>query len=181
MNSKDQEILTRIQNPLTREQGFRELILLHQQKVYRVIRRMVLIHEDADDITQNTFIKAHRHIDKFQGHSSLFTWLYRIATNEALGFIARKKRRLFLPIENYQQKLESYVDQSSHLSGEEIETKLKKALIKLPEKQRLVFLLRYQEELTYDQIAEITGTSIGALKASYHHAAKKIEQSIKQE
>lgn len=178
MNSTDQEILTQIQNPLTREQGFRALIHLHQKKVYQVIRRMVLIHEDADDLTQNTFIKAHRHIDRFHGHSSLFTWLYRIATNEALGFIARKKRRYFLPIEDYQQKLETFVDQSSQISGEEIEAKLEKALIKLPEKQKLVFLLRYQEDLTYDQMAEITGTSVGALKASYHHAVKKIEESI---
>lgn len=178
MNSTDQEILTQIQNPLTREQGFRALIHLHQKKVYQVIRRMVLIHEDADDLTQNTFIKAHRHIDRFHGHSSLFTWLYRIATNEALGFIARKKRRYFLPIEDYKQKLETFVDQSSQISGEEIEAKLEKALIKLPEKQKLVFLLRYQEDLTYDQMAEITGTSVGALKASYHHAVKKIEESI---
>jgi RNA polymerase sigma-70 factor (ECF subfamily) len=181
MNSTDQEILTRIQNPLTREQGFRELILTHQKKVYQVIRRMVLIHEDADDLTQNTFIKAFKHIDKFQGHSSLFTWLYRIATNETLGFIAQKKKRFFFPIDDYQQKLESYVDHSSQLNGELIEAKLQKALIKLPEKQRLVFLLRYHEELSYEQIAEITGTSEGALKASYHHASKKIEQSLKQE
>lgn len=181
MNSTDQEILTQIQNPTTREQGFRSIIHLYQKKVYQVIRRMVLIHEDADDLTQNTFIKAHRHIDKFHGHSSLFTWLYRIATNEALGFIAQKKRRFFLPIEDYQQKLETCVDQSSQINEEQIEAKLEKALIKLPEKQKLVFLLRYQEELTYEQIAEITGTSVGALKASYHHAVKKIEQSINQD
>ncbi len=178
MKTSDQEILSLIQNPLSREMGFRQLIQTYQKKVYHVIRRMVLIHEDADDLTQNTFIKAYHHIDRFQGHSSLFTWLYRIATNEALGFIEKKKKRFFFSIDDYQEKLESYVDQAGSLDGDQIQIKLQKALLTLPNKQRLVFHLKYQEDLTYDQMSEITGTSVGALKASYHHAVKKIELSL---
>ncbi len=181
MKTSDQEILNLIQNPLTREKGFRQLIQEYQKKVYHVIRRMVLIHEDADDLTQNTFIKAYQHIDRFQGHSSLFTWLYRIATNESLGFIEKKKKRFFFSIDGYQEKLESYVDQSGSLDGDQIQVKLQKALLTLPDKQRLVFHLKYQEDLTYDQMSEITGTSVGALKASYHHAVKKIELSLARE
>ena len=177
----DQEILQLIQNPKTRDMGFRQLILTYQQRVYHVIRRMVLIHEDVDDVTQNTFIKAHHHIDKFQAQSSLFTWLYRIATNEALTFLEKKKKRYFFSIDDHQEKLESYVDQPGNIDGDEIQRLLQKALLTLPDKQRLVFHLKYQEELTYEEMSEITGTSVGALKASYHHAVKKIEHSLSKE
>lgn len=181
MKTSDQEILYLIQNPLSREMGFRQLIQTYQKKVYNVIRRMVLIHEDADDLTQNTFIKAYQNIDRFQGNSSLFTWLYRIGTNEALGFLEKKKKRFFFSLDGYQEKLESYIDQSGSLDGDQIQIKLQKALLTLPDKQRLVFHLKYQDELTYDQMSEITGTSVGALKASYHHAVKKIELSLASE
>lgn len=177
----DQEILQLIQNPKTRDMGFRQLILTYQQRVYHVIRRMVLIHEDADDVTQNTFIKAHHHIEKFQGQSSLFTWLYRIATNEAITFLEKKKKRYFFSIDDHQEKLESYVDQPGNIDGDEIQRLLQKALLTLPDKQRLVFHLKYQEELTYEEMSGITGTSVGALKASYHHAVKKIEHSLSKE
>lgn len=177
----EQEILALIQNPVTKEFGYRQLILVYQKRVYHIIRRMVLIHEDADDLTQNTFIKAFRHIDKFQGNSSFFTWLYRIATNEALSFLDKKKKRYFLSIDDHHQKMESYLDQSGDLSGDDIQKILQKAILKLPDKQRLVFHLKYQEELSYDEMSEITGTSVGALKASYHHAVKKIEASLKSE
>ncbi|RAI84944.1 RNA polymerase sigma factor [Algoriphagus yeomjeoni] len=174
----DQEILQLIQDPKTRDVGFRQLIQAYQKRVYHVIRRMVLIHEDADDITQNTFIKAHHHIDKFQGQSSLFTWLYRIATNESLTFLEKKKKRNFFSIDDHQEKMESYIDQPGNIDGDEIQRLLQKALLTLPDKQRLVFHLKYQEELTYEEMSEITGTTIGALKASYHHAVKKIEHSL---
>ncbi len=174
----DQEILGLIHNPKSRELGFRRLIESYQKKVYHLIRRMVLIHEDADDLTQNTFIKAYHSIGKFQGHSSLFTWLYRIATNETLSFLERKKKRFFFSVEDYHEKLISYIDHSGDLTGDDIQTRLQKAILTLPEKQRLVFHLKYQEELTYEAMSEITGTSIGSLKASYHHAVKKIENSI---
>lgn len=181
MKENDQVLLDRIRSPFTRELGFRQLIETYQKPVYKVIRRMVLIHEDADDLTQNTFIKAYRALDKFEGNSSLFTWLYRIATNESLTFLEKKKKRFFFSLDDHQEKLEAYVDQSPSLSGEEIERKLQKSLLKLPDKQRLVFHLKYEEDLSYDEIAQITGTSVGALKASYHHAVKKIEQALLQE
>ncbi|MDX5339533.1 MAG: RNA polymerase sigma factor, partial [Cyclobacteriaceae bacterium] len=174
----DQQILEKIRSPFTREIGFRLLIETYQRRVYQVIRRMVLIHEDADDLTQNTFIKAYKYLDKFEGNSSLFTWLYRIGTNECLSFLEKKKKRFFFSVDDHQEKLESYLDQPGTLNGDEIQIRLQKALLKLPEKQRLVFHLKYQEELSYEEMAEITGTSIGALKASYHHAVKKIEQSV---
>jgi RNA polymerase sigma factor (sigma-70 family) len=181
MKDRDQEILHLIQNPHSREMGFRQLIQEYQKKVYHVIRRMVLIHEDADDLTQNTFIKAFHHIEKFQGQSSLFTWLYRIATNETLTFLEKKKKRFFFSMDDYQEKLESYLSQPGHFDGDQIQLKLQKAMLALPEKQRLVFQLKNQEDLSYEQISEITGTSIGALKASFHHASKKIEHSILEE
>jgi RNA polymerase sigma factor (sigma-70 family) len=178
MKETDQELLKLIQSPFTRELGFRKLVESNQKRVYQVIRRMVLIHEDADDLTQNTFIKAYQNLDKFEGNSSLFTWLYRIATNETLTFLEKKKKRYFFSMDDHQEKMESYLDQPGVLNGEEIQKKLQKALLKLPDKQRLVFHLKYQEELTYEQMSEVTGTSVGALKASYHHAVKKIEQSL---
>lgn len=178
MSPTDQQLLEQIRSPFTRELGFRQLIETYQKRVYQVIRRMVLIHEDADDLTQNTFIKAYRYLDKFEGNSSIFTWLYRIATNEALTFLEKKKKRFSFSLDDHQAKLESYFDQPGNLNGDQIQIRLQKALLKLPEKQRLVFHLKYQEELTYEQMSEITGTSTGALKASYHHAVKKIEQFV---
>lgn len=177
----DQDILRLIRKPETKNRGFRILIEQHQRRIYQVIRRMVLIHEDADDLTQNTFIKAYRHLDKFREDSGLYTWIYRIAVNETLSFLEKKKKRFFFSVDDHQEKLESYIDQPGSLDGNEIEKKLAKALLTLPEKQRLVFHLKYQEEMTYEQMAEVTGTSIGALKASYHHAVKKIEESLKSE
>jgi RNA polymerase sigma-70 factor (ECF subfamily) len=181
MKVNDQELLARIRSPFTKELGFRELIETYQKPVYQVIRRMVLIHEDADDLTQNTFIKAYKALDRFEGNSSLFTWLYRIATNESLTFLEKKKKRYFFSLDDHQEKFESYVDSSAPLSGDEIQVKLQKSLLKLPDKQRLVFHLKYEEDLSYEEISKITGTSVGALKASYHHAVKKIEQELTQE
>jgi RNA polymerase sigma-70 factor (ECF subfamily) len=140
-----------------------------------------LIHEDADDLTQNTFIKAYKALDRFEGNSTLFTWLYRIATNESLTFLEKKKKRYFFSLDDHQEKMEAYVDQSPSLTGDEIQVKLQKCLLKLPDKQRLVFHLKYEEDLSYEEISKITGTSVGALKASYHHAVKKIEQELTQE
>ena len=181
MKVNDQELLDRIRSPFTKELGFRQLIETYQKPVYQVIRRMVLIHEDADDLTQNTFIKAYKALDRFEGNSSLFTWLYRIATNESLTFLEKKKKRYFFSLDDHQEKLESYVDSSATLSGDEIQVKLQKSLLKLPDKQRLVFHLKYEEDLSYEEISKITGTTVGALKASYHHAVKKIEQELTQE
>ncbi|MGY6741334.1 MAG: RNA polymerase sigma factor [Cecembia sp.] len=177
----DKELLSLIKNPTSREQGFRELIELYQRKVYALIRKMVIIHEDADDLTQITFIKAFKNIERFQGNSSLFTWLYRIATNESLNFLAKKKKRFFLNINDHEELMKGHIDSSPLVDGEVIEKKLQKALLTLPDKQRLVFNLKYFEDLSYEEMSKITDTSVGSLKASYHHAVKKIENELRSE
>lgn len=174
----DFEILNLIGDPKTRERGYRVLIAQYQKRVYGIIRKMVVVHEDADDICQNTFIKAFKNIRNFKGNSTLFTWLYRIATNESLNFLEKKKRRFFIPLDDHEEVMVSYIDQSSHIDGDEIQRILQKILISLPNKQKLVFNLKYFEDLSYEEISQITGTSIGALKASYHHAVKKIENQL---
>ncbi|ERM84595.1 RNA polymerase sigma factor [Rhodonellum psychrophilum GCM71 = DSM 17998] len=174
----DLELLNLISDPKTQEKGYRVLIAQYQKRVYGIIRKMVIVHEDADDICQNTFIKAFKNIPNFKGNSSLFTWLYRIATNESLNFLEKKKRRFFIPIEDHEEVMVNYIDHSSHIDGDEIQRILQKILISLPDKQRLVFNLKYFEDLGYEEISQITGTSIGALKASYHHAVKKIENQL---
>ncbi|GAB3651118.1 RNA polymerase sigma factor [Echinicola sediminis] len=174
----DLALLSLIKDPDTREKGYRFLLEHYQKRIYGVIRKMVIIHDDADDITQNTFIKAFKNIEKFKGDSSLFTWLYRIATNESLNFLEKKKKRFFVQVDDHEKKMANYLDSSPHIDGDAIAILLQKILLKLPEKQRLVFNLRYFEELSYEEIGEITSTSVGALKASYHHAVKKIEREI---
>jgi RNA polymerase sigma-70 factor (ECF subfamily) len=157
------------------------LVRSYQQRVYWHVRKMVIDHDDSDDLTQEVFIKIHRYIDTFREDSQLFTWIYRIATNECLTFLDKKKRRFFLPIGDVEGELSSKLDSSSHVTGDEIEKKLQKALLKLPDKQRLVFNMKYFEDLTYEQMSDITNTSVGALKASYHHAVKKIEEFLTHE
>ena len=141
---------------------------------------MVIDHDDADDLTQEIFIKVHRYIDNFREDAQLYTWIYRIATNECLSFLQRKKRRFFLPIGDVEGELTAKLESTPALSGDEIQLKLQKALLKLPDKQRLVFNMKYFEDMPYEQISEITNTSVGALKASYHHAVKKIEDFLTQ-
>jgi len=139
---------------------------------------MVIDHDDADDLTQEVFIKIHRAIGNFREDSQLFTWIYRIATNECLTFLNRKRRRFFLPLEDVGKELSSKIDSSSGMGEDEIQKKLQKALLTLPDKQRLVFNMKYFDDLPYEAISEITKTSVGALKASYHHAVKKIEDYL---
>ena len=154
------------------------LVRKYQQKVYWHIRKMVIDHDDADDLTQEVFIKVHKNIASFRQDAQLFTWIYRIATNECLNFLQRKKRRFFLPIGDIQSELLSHLTSSPYVSADEIQLRLQKALLKLPAKQRLVFNMRYFDELSYEEIAAITETSVGALKASYHLAVKKIEDTL---
>ena len=175
---EDKELLQKIRDPETRNYGFNMLVRAYQQRVYWLVRKMVIDHDDADDLTQEVFIKVHRAIDAFREDSQLFTWIYRIATNECLSYLNKKKRRFFLPIEDVSQQLISKLDSSAHISGDDIQKKLQKALLKLPDKQRLVFNLKYFEEMPYEQMAEVTGTSVGALKASFHYAVKKIEDFL---
>lgn len=175
---EDKELLIKIRNPETRNYGFNMLVRIYQQRIYWHIRKMVIDHDDADDVTQEVFIKVHRNIDNFREDSQLYTWIYRIATNECLSFLQRKKRRFFLPIGDVERELSRAVDNSSNVPGDEIQRKLQKALLKLPDKQRLVFNMKYFDDMSYEEISEITNTTVGALKASYHHAVKKIEELL---
>jgi RNA polymerase sigma-70 factor (ECF subfamily) len=175
---EDKELLDKIRNPDTRSYGFNLLVRAYQQKVYWHARKMVVDHDDADDVTQEVFIKVHRHIDRFREDARLYTWIYRIATNECLNFLQKKKRRFFMPIGDVEGELAEKLDHAPGLNGEEIQLRLQKALLTLPAKQRIVFNMKYFDDLTYEDISEATGTSVGALKASYHHAVKKIEEFL---
>jgi len=175
---EDKELLDKIRNPETRSYGFNLLVRGYQQRIYSHVRKMVIDHDDSDDLTQEVFIKVHKAIDNFREDSQLYTWIYRIATNECLTFLAKKRRRFFLPIEDIGKELTAKIDMSPDIGGDEIQKELQKALLKLPDKQRLVFNMKYFDDMPYEKIAEITGTSVGALKASYHHAVKKIEDSL---
>jgi len=175
---EDKELLSKIRNADTRSYGFNMLVRTYQQRVYWLVRKMVIDHDDSDDITQEVFIKIHKAIDNFREDSQLYTWIYRIATNECLSFLNKKKRRFFLPIEDVSGELSSRIDTAPDITGDEIQKKLQKAILTLPDKQRLVFNMKYFEDLPYEDIAEITNTSVGALKASFHHAVKKIEDYL---
>ncbi|CAN5742866.1 RNA polymerase sigma factor [soil metagenome] len=177
--SEDQELLEKFRHPDTRQFAFNQLVRKYQQKIYWHIRKMVIDHDDADDLTQDVFIKVWKNLDNFRQDSQLFTWIYRIATNECLTFLKAKKRKFFLPIHDITEELTAKIDSSSDISGDEIQLKLQKALLRLPDKQRVVFNMRYYDELKYEEMSQILGTSVGALKASYHHAAKKIEEFLK--
>jgi len=175
---EDQELLLKIRNPDTRSYGFNLLVRQYQQRVYWHVRKMVIDHDDADDLTQEVFIKIHKYIDGFREDSQLFTWIYRIATNECLSFLNKKKKRFFLPLEDVGEQLSAKLDSSMDIDGDEIQKRLQKAILKLPDKQRLVFNMKYFDDLPYETIADITKTSVGALKASFHHAVKKIESFL---
>lgn len=154
------------------------IVRKYQERLYWHIRKMVISHDDTDDVLQNTFIKAYQGLDKFREDASLYTWLYRIATNESLTFLKKERNRSFHSIDDYQQQLERTLVSDPHFDGDELQLKLQKAIIRLPEKQRLVFNMKYFDEMKYENMSAILGTSVGALKASYHHAMKKIEQYI---
>ncbi len=174
----DRKILKLFQSQLTRHEGFTLLVNSYKERLYWHIRRIVVNHNDADDVLQNVFIKCWRSLDSFREDSLLFTWLYRIATNESITFL--KKERCAEKIELSEEAYRLQAGQAEFImDANEIEKRLEKAILKLPEKQRIVFHLKYYENLKYDQIAEITGTSIGALKASYFHAVQKIKDSVK--
>ncbi|MFC5271609.1 RNA polymerase sigma factor [Adhaeribacter terreus] len=175
---EDKEILEKFMKEESRNMAFNQLVRKYQQKVYWHIRKMVIDHEDADDLTQEVFIKVWKHLENFRQDSQLYTWLYRIATNECLNFLKSKKRKFFLPINDVSAELSAKIDQSDLIDGDEIQLKLQKALLRLPDKQRLVFNMKYYDELKYEEISEILGTSVGALKASYHLAVKKIEEYV---
>ena len=175
---EDKELLEKVRNPETRNYGFNLLVRTYQQRVYWHIRKMVIDHDDADDLTQEVFIKIYKNLESFREDAQLYTWIYRITTNECLTFLQKKKRRFFLPIGDVAKELMSKLDSSPHVTGDEIQLKLQKALLTLPDKQRLVFNMKYFDDMSYEDISEITNTSVGALKASFHHAVKKIEDFL---
>jgi len=175
----DKEILELFHSDNSRDKGFNLLIKKYQEQIYWNIRRIVIDHEDANDVTQNTFIKIFKNLKKFKQQSELFTWIYRIATNEALSYLKSKRKKILIPITNVEHTLEEKLLDDNFFSGDEIALKLQKAILTLPEKQRIVFNMRYYDELSYEKISKILNTSVGALKASYHFAVKKIEEYIK--
>ncbi|MFO7575793.1 MAG: RNA polymerase sigma factor [Bacteroidales bacterium] len=160
------------------EKGFRLLVEKYSNRLYWHIRRLVITHEDADDALQNTFVNCWRNLAGFRNESSLYTWLYTIATNEALMIIRKRNRLSENPIETVSDLLTHSMEGDTWFDGDEAEEILQNAILSLPEKQRLVFLMRYYDEMSYEEMSRITGTSTGALKASYHHAVKKIEKII---
>lgn len=181
MNWTDEDIIDKIKDNKTVDYGFNLLMEKYQEKVYWVIRRMVIDHESSDDIAQETFVKVWKNLDKFKGESKLYTWIYRIATNEALTHLRKKKRRFFLSIGDVENELMSTLEADIYYSGDVIQLKLQKAILTLPEKQRLVFNMKYFEELKFREIAEVLEVTVGSLKAQYHHAVKKIEKYLKED
>lgn len=171
----EKELIEQLLNPKTQNTAFQKLISDYQRPLYSHIRNIVLNHDDADDVLQNTFVKVFQYLKNFKGESKLFSWMYRIATNEALTFLNQKAKLKGISSEDLQNKTIENLRSDVHYDGDEIQLKLQKAIVTLPEKQQLVFKMKYFEELKYEEIAEILGTSVGALKASYHHAVKKIE------
>lgn len=172
--TSEDELIRLLRDPKRQHYAFRLLVEQYQERLYWHIRRMVVDHDDADDVLQNTLIKTWNALDKFRGDSGLYTWIYRIATNECLSFLRKKKTRFFLPIQNIEGELAESLSADSWFDGDEAQLKLQKALLKLPDKQRLVFNLKYYDEMKYEDMSAVLGTSVGALKASYHHAVKKI-------
>lgn len=175
-----EKILALIHKSETKEAGFRMIVKTYQSRLYWLIRRMVIHHEDANDVLQNTFIKVWENIQKFRGDSDLYTWIYRIGVNESLIFLNKKKKNS-LQINDYGEVLRSQLEADSFFQGDEVQLQLQKAILKLPEQQRLVFNMRYFEEIKYQDMAKILNKSEGALKANYHHAVKKIENFFKED
>lgn len=178
MDNDDRQIISDLKQSNKKDLAFHLLVKKYQERLYWHIRKIVMSHEDADDVLQNTFVKVWKSIDKFREESSLYTWLYRIATNESLTFLNANKRRSFMPLNDVSDYLMKNLMSDPYFEGDEIQLKLQEAIVKLPEKQRIVFNMKYFEDMKYEDMSKILDTSVGALKASYHHAAKKIEEYL---
>ncbi|MFO7791033.1 MAG: RNA polymerase sigma factor [Bacteroidota bacterium] len=173
----DKEILDKFRhgNP---DYAFHFLVIKYQERLYHTIRKILIIHEDTDDILQESFIKIYQNLNDFREDSSLFSWMYRIAVNEALNFLRKQKRKHVFSAVSYEDKLNQNIQSDAYFDGDEAQKSLQEALLKLPQKQRLVFNMKYYDNMKYEDIADILKTSVGALKASYYHAVKKIENHI---
>lgn len=178
MENTNRELIAELKQDATRDLAFQRLVQLYQERLYWHIRKIVLNHDDTDDVLQNTFVKAWKGISRFREESSLYTWLYRIATNESITFLNSKKRRSFLPLNDVSEILMENLTSDPWFEGDEIQMRLQQAILRLPEKQRIVFNMKYFDEMKYEDMSKILDTSVGALKASYHHAVKKIEEFI---
>ena len=175
----EKDFINELLEPKTQNIAFEKLLRDYQKPLYNHIRNIVLNHDDTDDVLQNTFLKVFQHLKSFKGDSKLFSWVYRIATNEAITFINNKAKRNGTTSEAMLTKIIENLQSDVYFDGNDIQIKLQKAIALLPEKQQLVFKMKYYEELKYENMSEILGTSVGALKASYHHAVKKIEEFMK--
>lgn len=175
----DSELLVQFRNAVTKEKAFTILIKKYQEKLYWHVRRMVIEHEDANDVLQNVFIRVWNGLENFREDSQLYTWLYRIATNECLTFLEQQKKRNSVSLSEVESGLSNKIKADKHFDPNRLEWKLQLAIQQLPEKQRIVFHLRYYDEMPYEEMSKVLETSEGALKASYHHAVKKIEDYIK--
>ena len=179
MQLDDKELLHQLRQSETKERAFTAIIKKYQEKLYWHIRRMVIDHEDANDVLQNMFIKVWKNLENFKEESQLYTWLYRIATNESLTFLEQQKKRASVSLSDVETNLENKIIADKNFDANRLEWKLQLAIQQLPEKQRTVFNLRYYDEMPYEEMSRILDTSEGALKASYHHAARKIEEFIR--
>ena len=178
VSTQDSELLIQFRDPVTKEKAYTSLIRKYQERLYWHIRRMVVEHEDANDVLQNVFIRVWKGLENFREDAQLYTWLYRIATNECLSFLEQQKKRTSVSLSDIEGGLENKVKADKHFDANKLEWKLQVAIQQLPEKQRVVFTLRYYDEMPYEEMSRVLDTSEGALKASYHHAVKKIEHYI---
>jgi RNA polymerase sigma factor (sigma-70 family) len=175
---QDTELLLQFRDPENKERAFTAIIKKYQEKLYWHIRRMVVEHEDANDVLQNVFIRVWNGLENFREDSQLYTWLYRIATNECLSYLEQQKRKSALSFDEMESGLSNKIVADKYFDPNKLEWKLQLAIQQLPEKQRVVFTLRYYDEMPYEEMSRVLDTSDGALKASYHHAVKKIEDYI---
>ncbi|HUR11271.1 MAG TPA: sigma-70 family RNA polymerase sigma factor [Flavitalea sp.] len=178
ISTPDSELLLQFRDPLQKETAFTTIVKKYQEKLYWHIRRMVIDHDDANDVLQNVFIRVWNGLENFREDSQLYTWLYRIATNECLTFLEQKKKRASVSFNDVEETLSNRIKADKHFDPNKLEWKLQVAIQQLPEKQRIVFNLRYYDEMPYEEMSRVLETSEGALKASYHHAVKKIEDYI---
>jgi RNA polymerase sigma-70 factor (ECF subfamily) len=176
----EKTLIKQLKDKQTKEIAYRTLITLYKERLYWHIRKIVKTHHDADDVLQNTFIKVFQNINNFKENSKLYSWMYRIATNESLTFISKKAKMKNVNIEDYHHYLAESLEADVYYDGDEIQLKLQKVIAKLPQKQQLVFNMKYFDSMKYNDMSEVLETSVGALKASYHHAVKKIEYQLKQ-
>lgn len=177
----EETLVKELKQQETQAKAFEVLVNTYKERLYWHIRRIVLNHDDADDVLQNTFIKVYRNINGFKGESKLFSWMYRIATNESLTFLKQKSKKLGISDEELKNNLVQNLQSDVYFEGDEIQLKLQKAMATLPDKQKLVFTMKYFQEMKYEEISEVLETSVGGLKASYHLAVKKIEAYIKED